>query len=81
MNADFLKILRCPVTKSGLTIAEDSLIKKLNDSIEAGTLVNVAGQAVSESVESGLVNEDQSLFLPIRKGIAIMVQDQAIQLT
>ena len=76
----FTQLIRCPHTKSALTQAEDSLISELNAKISSGNLVNQIGQAVSEKLESGFVNEDQSLILPVRGGIIILIADQAIPL-
>ncbi|MEL7497387.1 MAG: hypothetical protein AAFN77_07225 [Planctomycetota bacterium] len=78
MDPELLKIVRCPVTKSTLSFAEESLIEQLNLQIKGGELFNRAGQAVENSISAGLVNEDGTLLLPIRNGIAIMVADQAI---
>lgn len=80
MDSGLLKILRCPVTHSSLDYADQELIDRLNKAIGSGTLLNRAGQKIEEAVEKGLVNEEESLFLPIRNGIAIMVPDQAIPL-
>ena len=78
---DLIAILRCPVSKSPLSVAPTSLIDQLNLQIEAGTLVNCVGQTVGSKLDGGLVNQDQSLLLPIRGGIVILVTDQAIGLT
>ena len=80
MDSGLLKILRCPVSHSCLEYASEKLVKELNQSIASGKLFNRAGQKVEEHLETGLVNEEGSLFLPIRNGIAIMVSDQAIPL-
>ena len=80
LKPEILKLLRCPVTKTPLKLADDSTVDQLNLAIEAGTLVDRIGNSVSEKINSGLVNQDQSLLLPIRGDIAILVADQAIEL-
>jgi uncharacterized protein YbaR (Trm112 family) len=80
MNQNILKIVRCPITQSALTFADDATVKRLNDAISAGTQLNRVGQTVEAPIDGGLVNEDQSFLIPIRGEIAIMVADQAIQL-
>lgn len=80
MDQELLKLVRCPVTKSPLGFADAATIETLNRKITRGTLYNRIGQLIETAIESGLVNEDQSLLLPIRNGITIMVADQAIPL-
>jgi uncharacterized protein YbaR (Trm112 family) len=71
-------MIRCPVTKSDLSSASESMVAKVNELIKNRTLVNQVGQTVESEIESGFVNEDQSLLLPVRGGIVILISDQAI---
>lgn len=80
-SPEILKTLRCPVTQSPLKMADAGTIAQINLAIEAGTQVDRVGNAVAEKIESGLVNQDRSLLLPIRGEIAILVSDQAINLS
>ena len=77
---DLASMIRCPVTKSDLTIAETGLIESINQWIEENRLFNHVGQIVDSKIESGYINEDASLLLPIRGGIVILISDQAIPL-
>ncbi|MFK7768343.1 MAG: Trm112 family protein [Mariniblastus sp.] len=77
-DSDLMQLIRCPQTKSPLTQADDGLISDLNKKISSGDLVNQIGQSVAEPLESGFLNEDQSLILPVRGGIVILIADQAI---
>jgi uncharacterized protein YbaR (Trm112 family) len=79
-DPDLIAIIRCPVTKSPLSAAPKSLIEQLNQQIEAGILVNRIGQTVNIKLDGGFINEDQSLLLPVRGGIVILIADQAIGL-
>ena len=53
----------------------------MNQQIEAGSLVNRIGQTVNEKLDGGFVNEGQTLLLPVRDGIVILIADQAIGLS
>ena len=77
-DAELIHLIRCPVTKSDLTLAPDSMIEELNRRIESGKVVNRVGQTISEKLDGGFVNADQSLLLPVRGGIVILIADQAI---
>ena len=77
---EFSKIIRCPVTKSPLKAADPSLITSLNEQILEKKLMNRIGQTIATPLEDGYINESQTLLLPIRGGIVILIEDQAIDL-
>lgn len=80
IDPEFSKIIRCPVTKSTLKTADPSLIQSLNEQIFKKNLVNRIGQTIATTLEGGYINENQTLLLPIRGGIVILIEDQAIDL-
>ncbi len=80
-DTEFSKIIRCPVTKSSLKTADSALITSLNQQIFEKKLANRIGQTIAVPLEGGYINESQSLLLPIRGGIVILVEDEAIDLT
>jgi uncharacterized protein YbaR (Trm112 family) len=59
MDEKLLEILCCPETKQDLAIAADSLVKKINEDIEQGKLVNLGGEKVEEEVQLVLIREDK----------------------
>lgn len=75
-----LTMIRCPVTHSELAFADQDTLNRLNEKISRRELVNQLGQTVETELESGLMNEDSSLLLPIRDGIVVLIADQAIPL-
>lgn len=77
---ELIEMLRCPLTRSALKVADPALVQGLNEQVAIGELVNHAGQQVGESLDAGLINEAGTLLLPIRGGIVILVEDQAIPL-
>ncbi|MGB1929621.1 MAG: Trm112 family protein [Mariniblastus sp.] len=79
-DVEFSKIIRCPVTKSPLETADPDLIASLNQQILEKKLVNRIGQTIATPLEGGYINESQTLLLPIRGGIVILIEDQAIDL-
>lgn len=81
MDAEFLKLIRCPLTQTSLRPASEELLSAVNRQIQSGTLTNRLGQAVESPLEEGLVNADEHWLLPVRQGIAILVADQAIELS
>ena len=80
IDKELLDILVCPETKTSLKVAEESLIKSLNEKREAGDLLNRAGNPVKESFEAGLIREDKKFLYMIQQDIPIMLIDEAIPL-
>ena len=80
IDQELLDILVCPETKEALTVADESLVKSLNEKMEAGELKNRAGQTVKDTFEAGLVREDGKFLYMIQKDIPIMLIDEAIPL-
>ena len=80
IDQQLLDILACPETKEPVSLADDALIAKLNEAIEAGTLNNRAGEKITEKIDGGLIREDQNYLYPIRDDIPIMLIDEGIPL-
>jgi uncharacterized protein YbaR (Trm112 family) len=80
MELELLKILCCPETHQGLRVAESGMVDRLNREIDAGTLKNRGGQLVTEKFEGGLVRDDGKMMYLIRRGIPVMLVEEAILL-
>lgn len=81
IDPELLKIMCCPETHQPISLAEASLIEKLNQHITAGQLQNRAGQMIREKIDGGLIRADQKFLYPIRQDIPIMLIDEAIPLS
>jgi uncharacterized protein len=77
----FLDLLVCPETRHPLAWAEPALIERLNRRVAQGTLRTRGGGLVLEPLEAGLVRSDGLFLYPLRRGIPVMLMDQAIPLT
>ena len=75
---DLLEILCCPETKEDVSLADQSLIDRINALIQAGTIKNRSGKPVSEKIDGGLLRKDQKYLYPIREDIPIMLIDEAL---
>lgn len=80
IDPELLKIMCCPETHQSITLAEPSLIEKLNQHITAGQLRNRSGLVIQEKIDGGLVRADQKYLYPVRQDIPIMLIDEAIPL-
>lgn len=80
ISEDLLSILRCPVTHQPLHAADSSLLARLNAKIEAGQVVNRLGEAISQPLDGGLVNQAGTLLYAVRDDIPCLLTDEAIDL-
>lgn len=78
--ANFLQLMRCPVTGQMVHVAAEEIVDKVNAAIRAGKLMNKIGEIVDDTIDEALVNADQTLLFPIRNEIVTMVADDLIAL-
>lgn len=80
INKDLLAILCCPDTKLPVMMAEADLVRKLNEAIARGGLMNKGKKPVVEQVEGGLVRADLKILYPVRENIPVMLIEEGIPL-
>ena len=80
LNPELLEILVCPETKQTLTLAEATVLDRVNQAIDGGGLVNQGGDRVKDRIEEGLVREDGNVLYPVKGDIPVMLLDEAIRL-
>lgn len=80
-SADFLQMLRCPESRTTLAEADASLVARLNDAVDAGTLRNRGGELVTRKLEAGLVRADGAIVYPVFDGIPVLLIDEGVPLT
>jgi len=80
IDKDLLAILCCPETKQPVSLADLSLVKKLNEAIGCGGLKNKGGKPVLEQLDGGLVRADRKILYPIRENIPVMLIEEGIPL-
>jgi len=80
IHPQLLSILRCPTTHSHLQIADEAVIESVNAAIAAGKMQSRVMETLTRRLDSGLVNADGSLLLPVYQNIPDMNPDDAIAL-
>ena len=80
LSNELIAILCCPETKQDLSVADASLVEKINQKIGKGELKNRGGVIVAQKIEGGLVRSDKKYLYAIRQDIPSMLIDEAIPL-
>lgn len=80
VHPELLEILVCPETLQPVRLADDTLVRSLNDAAARGTLRDRTGRPVGVRLDGALVREDGTLAYPIRDSIPVMLMEEAIRL-
>lgn len=80
IDPSVLTYMRCPVTQTELSEAPAELVERANRLIESSELTDRLGQSVPGPIDAAFINADQSLLIPVRGGIVVMLENRLIPL-
>lgn len=80
IDAALLEILVCPETKQPVSLADRSVLDRVNSGIDNGSVRNRGGDVVADKLEAGLLRQDSRVLYPVRDEIPVMLIDEAIEL-
>lgn len=80
MDRTLLDILCCPVTRTSLEMLSERELAVLNERIAAQRVRNREDVLVGEPVTEALVTRTGKLVYPVRDGVPVLLEEQAMPL-
>jgi uncharacterized protein YbaR (Trm112 family) len=81
VDGKLLEILCCPVSKIPLLMLSQESLGKLNSAIEAGDILYIDGEKVTDLLQEGLITEDGKVIYAVQDNIPVLLEEQGVGTT
>ena len=81
MDRTLLDIVCCPVTRSSLELLPERELAILNERIAANRIRNREDVVVTDPLTEALVTRSGKLVYPVRDGVPVLLEEQAMPLS
>lgn len=76
-----IDLLCCPTSHEPLLPLSESKLATLNAAINEGTVQQLDGQAVTQTLRAALITRNGKVIYPISDGIPVLIHEQGIGTT
>ena len=80
IDEKLIQMLRCPIDGSELALADQLLVRRVNEGIRRGEVRDRHDQKVTQPLDEGLVSAASNRLYAVRGGIPTLIADEAIEL-
>jgi uncharacterized protein YbaR (Trm112 family) len=80
IDPELLEILVCPETHESVEIADEELLRSINERVRAGVQKNRSGELVKSPVAEALIRKDGKCVYLVEDGIPNMLIEERIDL-
>ncbi len=80
IDEKLIQMLRCPIDGSELELADEGLVRRVNEAIERGEVRDAHDQKVSQLLDEGLISAASNRLYAVRGGIPTLIAGEAIEL-
>jgi uncharacterized protein YbaR (Trm112 family) len=80
IDRKLLDILRCPISKQSLRLADKQSLAKINAHIARGDIHSLDGTRITESWDAALITVNGTTAYPIKNGWPVMLVDKSLAL-
>lgn len=81
VDPKLIPLLRCPIDGAPLVLADESLVVRVNEAIQNGSLRDRLDQRIERPIDQGLWSQRAGRLYPVRQSIPALIADESIDVS